>query len=113
VNQIKQHRRHRNPSEIQELLKRYRESQSSQAEFVRTEGICLATLRNYLKGELSHRAASEGFIEVERADSFPDGEPRHPYRICFSGGVQLEIPSGFSNREVAALLEVISTMGAR
>ena len=82
---------------------------------MRTEGICLATLRNYLKGEpsTSRSAANGSFIEVERTDAFPGDERRHSYRICLKDGVELEIPPGFSDREVVALLEAISTMGGR
>ncbi len=81
---------------------------------MRTEGLCLATLRNYLKRQsVPSTPASGDFVEIERAGAFLGGEQRHSYRICLSGGVELEIPVGFSNREVVALLEAISTMGGR
>ena len=46
VNHPIERKRRRTPSEIKELLNRYRHSQSPQAQFVRMEGIGLATLRN-------------------------------------------------------------------
>ena len=87
----------------------------SQAEFVQNEGICVATLNNYIRRESGGRStlAVGGFVEVERADAAPDAGGRHSYRVCFEGGVAVEIPPGFSSVEVARLLEVISAMGAR
>ena len=76
INHI-QRKRRRNPSEIQELLNRYRQSQVSQVEFVRGEGICVATLRNYINGEGGLSAGvSRPFIEVERAESADIGRRR-------------------------------------
>lgn len=105
-------KRRRTPSEIKELLNRYRQSQLPQAEFVRREGICLATLRNYIKREpVSSAAAGGRFIEVERV--FPEIGDRQSYRLYLNGGLAMEVPSGFCRREVASLLEIIATAGAR
>ena len=44
-----QRKRRRNGAEIEALIERYRQSGLAQAEFVRGEGICLATLSRYLR----------------------------------------------------------------
>ena len=112
VNHPIERKRRRTPSEIKELLNRYRHSQLPQAQFVRMEGICLATLRNYIKREpVSNAAVGGRFIEVERG--FPDFCGRQSYRLYLDGGLALEVPPGFCSREVASLLELMTTAGAR
>ena len=105
-------KRRRTPFEIKELLNRYRQSQLPQAQFVRMEGVCLATLRNYIKREPVSSAVDGGrFIEVERA--FPEICGRQSYRLHLNGGLAVEVPPGFCSREVASLLALIITAGAR
>ena len=107
-------KRRRTPSEIKELLNRYRLSQLPQAQFVRMEGVCLATLRNYIKRESVSSAAVGGrFIEVERETAFPEICGRQSYRLHLNGGLAVDVPPGFCSREVASLLALISTAGAR
>ena len=112
VNHPIERKRRRTPSEIKELLNRYRHSQLPQAQFVRMEGLCLATLRNYIKREPVSSAAVGGrFVELERG--FPDFCGRQSYRLYLNGGLALEVPPGFCSREVASLLELMTTAGAR
>ena len=107
-------KRRRTPSEIKELLNRYRHSQLPQAQFVRIEGVCLATLRNYIQREaVSSAAVGRRFIEVERENAFPEICGRQSYRLYLNGGLAVEVPPGFCSREVASLLALISTAGAR
>ncbi len=78
------------------------------------EGVCLATLRNYIKRESVSSAAVGGrFIEVERETAFPEICGRQSYRLHLNGGLAVDVPPGFCSREVASLLALISTAGAR
>lgn len=107
-------KRRRTPDQVRELLSRYQQSELTRSAFVKVEGICLATLAKYLKGEAAfHRRGSGGFVEVEHAGAIVDIGRRSLYRICLRQGVDLEIPPGFSVSEVARLLELISAPGAR
>ena len=111
-------KRRRTPSEIKELLNRYRQTQLPQAQFARIEGVCQATLPNYIKREpvssaTVGAAAGGRFIEVERENAFPEICGRQSYRLYLNGGLAVEVPPGFCLREVASLLALISTAGAR
>jgi len=108
-------RRHRSASEIHNLLSRFHSSTLSRAQFVQTEGLCLATLRRYLK---THRTQTPrtsqstkplAFLELAPASLPPASSPqRGDYRLHLKGGVVLEIPQGFSSREVATLVALVS-----
>lgn len=114
MNQEPPRKPRRTASEIQEILNRYRQSQTSKTVFAAQEGICLATLRRYMRRNETLSAGEGGrFIEVQQfgASAIPDR--RESYRVCFREGLALEIPAGFSSREVASLLEVVSAMGVR
>ncbi len=107
-------KRRRTPSEIKELLNRYRQSQLPQVQFVRMEGICVATLRNYIEREPGSNPAVAGrFVEVEREIAFPEICDRQSYRLYLKGDLAIEVPAGFCSREVASLLEIITTAGVR
>lgn len=104
------------------MLNRYEQSQLTQAEFVKKEGICLATLTRHLKKARTRAATASSaqagcFIEVEQKDellpSDSDQRRRNFYRLSIAGAMELEIPSGFCTREVASLLELISSLARR
>jgi hypothetical protein len=108
-----QPKRRRNTREVQELISRYRASTLSQAEFVRQEGICLATLHNYLKRVSNGSIDVPGrFVEVERTALLPDFG-RSNYKITCASGVAIEIPAGFCAHEVASLLELVLSLRAQ
>ena len=107
-------RRRRSASEIRELVVRFRQSGLSRADFVRDEGICLATLGSYLKRESTsasrtRRSGPPAFFELE-----PDtlrslrGSQQAMYRLCLAGGLALEVPPGFSLEEVEVLFSVLA-----
>ena len=110
-------RRHRSASEIRKLLSLFHSSTVSRAEFVQTEGLCLSTLRKYLN---THRTRTRtprtpqstkppAFLELELAPLPPLASPqRGDYRLQLRTGVVLEIPQGFSSREVAVLVALVS-----
>ena len=113
-------RRHRSASEIRKLLSRLHSSALSQAQFVQTEGLCLATLRRYLKihptktPPTSQSTRTSAFLELEPASLPPASSPqRGDYRLHLKAGVILEIPQGFSSREVATLVALVSKSSPR
>ena len=106
-------KRRRSASEIRELVVRFHQSGLSRAEFVRNEGICLATLGSYLKRAATasahgRRSEPTRFLELE-SGTFPSasGGPPVIYRLCLKGGPVLEIPTGFSRDELKVLLSVL------
>jgi hypothetical protein len=114
MNQEPQRKPRRTAPQIQELASRYRQSQLSKTAFAELEGICLATLRRHLQRDAVLRSEVGGcFIEVERADAADAPGTGTCYRVCFGEGLTLEIPAGFSLREVAGLLEAVRAAGAR
>jgi len=107
-------KRRRSASEIRELVVRFHQSGLSRADFVRNEGLCLATLCSYLKRESSapartSRPGTPAFFELE-----PDtlrslrGSQQATYRLCITGGLALEVHPGFSREEVEVLLSVLA-----
>ena len=113
-------RRHRSASEIRKLLSRFHSSTLSRAQFVQTEGLCLATLRRYLKTHpnktprTSQCTRPPAFLELEPASLPPASSPqRGDYRLHLKTGVVLEIPQGFSSREVATLVALLSKFPPR
>lgn len=114
MNQEAPRKPRRTASEIQDILHRYRQSQASKTVFAAQEGICLATLRRYMRrNETLSAEASGRFLEVHQVGAAVIPDRRDSYRVCFREGFALEIPAGFSLREVASLLEVVSAMGER
>ncbi len=110
VNTSIERKRRRNAAEKEELLSRYRLSQLSKAEFVKSEGICLATLHNYLKsGSNPIEVGAVAFMEVDRVNGRLDFGGGNSYRISCGGGLTLEVPPGFCSREVASLLDMVLT----
>ena len=118
---IMQRKRRRTPSEILQLISRYRASGLTQTEFVRYEDLCLATLRRYLKliPAPDSRPVPPGprFLELEPhslpSASFTPDLARDGYRISLAGNVKLEIPKGFSRDEVAVLFSLLSGAPSR
>ena len=113
-------RRHRSASEIRKLLFRFHSSSLSRAQFVQTEGLCLATLRRYLNTQptktprTSQCTRPPAFLELEPAYLPPASSPqRGDYRLQLKAGVVLEIPQGFSSQEVATLLALVSKTSPR
>ena len=111
-----QRKRRRDPEQIRELLSRYRQSNLTKAQFVAREGMCLATLRKYCQGEATPAggpAEPRRFVEVERPERGFELGSRELYRVCFENGAHLEIPPGFSVKEVEGLLELVAAIVGR
>ena len=107
-------KRHRSASEVSELVVRFHQSGLSRADFVRKEGICLATLGSYLKRESTAatpvcRSGPPAFFELEPG-TFQSlrGSPQAMYRLCLAGGHTLEVSPGFSRDDVEVLLSILA-----
>ncbi len=113
-------RRHRSASDIRKLLSRFHSSSLSRAQFVQSEGFCLATLRRYLKSQptktprASQCTRPPAFFELEPASLPPASSPqRGDDRLHLKAGIVLEIPQGFSSREAATLMALVSKSSPR
>lgn len=108
----------RTASQIRQLIARYRASGLTQAEFVRYEDLCLATLHRYLKITAEADAVpvlpAPRFLELE-PHSLPSAPipSRHVYRVSLAGNVALEIPEGFCRDEVTVLVSLLSGVVSR
>ena len=99
--------RRRTPDEIVELAERFRRERKTQKEFAKAEGICVATLQRYLR---AHSSGGSRFVEVDRSElRLPGagGPASEPYRVVFERGVSLEVPRGFSGRELEQILGLL------
>ncbi len=123
-------KRHRTIPEIRQLLARFRRSGVSQLHFARNEGVCLNTLRRYLKRfpgsdtgvppGATTRPLSVPFLEVESpgaSHSLPafvsNPQQQSPFRLTLAGGSVLEIPAGFCRSEAEFLLALVATTSLR
>ena len=113
-------KRHRSPLEIRKLLSRFHSSALSRNEFGQAEGLCLSTLSRYLSTQrapaapASQKARAHAFLELKPASLPPAASPqRGDYRLDLKADVVLEIPQGFSAREVATLVALVSKSSPR
>src|SRR5580700_3907064 len=97
-------RKHRTPAQREKLLQDYRRSQMTQKEFASQAGLSVSSLQTWLR---KTPAASEGpaFVAVPNLLSASPAVPG--YRLQWPGGLSLEVGSGFSCRELAALLQLL------
>jgi hypothetical protein len=106
----KQHRRHRNRAEADQLAAEYEASGLSQAEFCKQRDLLLKTLARYLaryrrqpaQGNEPHKP--QRFVAVEVAGSLRGGE----LTVLLSGGRRIEVKRGFDAgtlRQLMAALE--------
>jgi hypothetical protein len=122
-------KRHRTIPEIRHLLARFLRSGVSQLHFARNEGVCLSTLRRYLKRfpgsdtgvpPGAPRPLSVPFLEVEAPGASrslpaltPNPQQQSPFRLTFAGGSVLEIPAGFCRSDAEFLLALVATTSPR
>jgi hypothetical protein len=122
-------KRHRTIPEIRQLLARFLRSGVSQLQFARNEGVCLSSLRRYLKRfpgsdtgvppDATQRL-SVPFLEVESPGASrslppfaPNPQQHAPFRLTFAGGSVLEIPAGFCRSEAEFLLARVAATSPR
>jgi hypothetical protein len=99
-------RKHRTPVQREELLQDYRQSRMTQREFAAQAGLSVSTLQAWLRKRPA-RQASEGpaFVAVPNLWSASPAAPA--YRLQWPEGLSLEVRSGFSAQELAALLQLL------
>jgi hypothetical protein len=106
----KQHRRHRNRAEADQLAAEYEASGLSQAEFCQQRDIPLKTLARYLarfrkqSTRSREHSTSQRFVAVEVAGARSVSE----LSVLLSGGLRIEVKRGFDTltlRQLVAALE--------
>jgi transposase-like protein len=94
-------RKHSTPAQREKILQSYQRSQLSQKEFAAQAGISVATLALW-RGQASVRKEGEAaFVAVPNLLSAAPA-----FRLQWPGGLSLEIRSGFSPGELAAVLQL-------
>ena len=103
-------RKYHTPGQREEILANYQRSGLTQREFTQREGICLSTLQRWLKQPFQPRpeANPPGFIPV--ANLLAQATVPACYRVRFTGGVILEVPSGFCARELQDLFQALKAL---
>lgn len=108
-------------SEVEEILSRYCSSGLTQQAFAKAEGIGYSTLQSYLRRERKQamdRQSQSKLAEVELSDRVASdhlhtdsGELR--YKVWIRNDVALEVPGGFSARELEVLMRMTAEVFAR
>ena len=99
-------RQHLTPGQRAQIIQDYHRAQLSQKQFAAQAGIGVTTLQSWLR-----KAASA--IPAPRAKFLPvpnlfTAAPAHStYRLHLTGGMQLEVGSGFRPEELTTLLRVL------
>jgi transposase-like protein len=94
-------RRRFSAEEKARIIGLYEESGLTRGEFCRREGIGLFNLQRWL-GKRG-RAGKARFVELETRAIAVEGR----YRMGFGGGAWLEVESGFAEREVRVLADIV------
>jgi hypothetical protein len=108
----KQHRRHRNRAEADQLAAEYEASGLSQGEFCQQRDLPLKTLGRYLTRYRKQSAQGSGadqrqrFVPVEVAGSRCSGSE---LTVVLAGGVRIEVKCGF---DFATLRQLVSVLEA-
>jgi len=77
----------------------------TQKEFATQAGVCVSTLQAWLRKAPDRQpAAGSVFVAVPNLLSAPSAPA---YRLQWSGGLSLEVRSGFSPQELGALLQLL------
>ena len=105
----RQHRRHRNRAEADQLAAEYEASGVTQAEFCRQKDLPLKTLARYVtryrkqsaRGNESHQA--QRFVAVEVAAARSGGSE---LTVVLRGGRRIEVKSGFDAGTLRQLVTV-------
>ena len=101
-------RKHRTSAQRQSIVQNYQRSQMTQKEFATQAGISVSTLQAWLRKATVRPAASDSvFVAVPNLLPAPSTGPA--YRLQWPGGLSLEVRSGFSTGELAALLQLLPT----
>lgn len=106
-------RSYRKWPEVEEILSRYFSSGLTQRAFAKAEGIGCSTLQNYLRRQRKHvtdRQNQSQLAEVELSDSTASepsnngGSSQLRYKVWIRNDIALEVPGGFSPKDLTALM---------
>ena len=101
-------RRHHTPAQTDRLLAQYRRSGLTQRQFAAKAGIGYSTLTLWLrKATSASKPPKSTFVAVPNLLSTPTAPA---YRLRFSGGLSVEVASGFRSEELASLLQVVQRL---
>ena len=98
-------RKHSTPTQREKILQAYQRSQLTQKEFAREAGIGVSTLAAWLRKAAVKGKDCPSFVAVPNL--LPAPSPGPAYRLQWPGGLSLEVRSGFSTGELAALLQLL------
>jgi hypothetical protein len=102
-------RKHLTPAQRGKVLRSYRRSQLPQKEFAARAGIGVSTLCAWLRKEAAETVAGgAAFVAVPNLLTAAPAAPA--YRMQWPGGLSLEVRSGFSSGELAALLQLLQPL---
>jgi len=100
--------RHHTPAQKDRLLAQYRRSGLSQRQFAAKVGIGYSTLTLWLrKAAPASKPSKSAFVAVPNLLSSTTAPA---YRLRFSGGLSVEVASGFRTEELASLLQVVQRL---
>lgn len=101
-------RRHHTPAQKDRLLAQYRRSGLTQRQFAAKAAIGYSTLTLWLrKAAALSKPTKPAFVAVPNVFSTPAAAT---YRLRFSGGLSVEVASGFRSEELASLLQVVQRL---
>jgi transcriptional regulator with XRE-family HTH domain len=101
-------RKHLTPAQREKILQSYRRSQLTQREFAAQAGIGVSTLLAWLRKESAGAGPDRPtFMALPNLLSAAPAPPA--FRLQWPGGLSLEVRSGFSSEELAALLQLLPT----
>lgn len=90
------------------LLAAYQRSGLTQKQFAAQAGIGYSTLTLWLrKASAARKPSPSAFVAVPNLLSSPAAAA---YRLRFSGGLSVEVASGFRNEELVALLQAVQRL---
>ena len=90
---------------IEEVVSRWRSSDSSKVAFCKAEGIATVTLGRWLRKGQAEEAAERApvLVEVGRRERPVLGE----YEVVLPSGVEVRVPAGFGDEDLARLLRAL------
>jgi DNA-binding CsgD family transcriptional regulator len=101
-------RQHMTSAQRQSILADYRQGQRTQKECAAQAGISVSTLQAWLRKRPARPvSAGPAFVAVPNLLSASPSASAYAYRLQWPGGLSLEVRSGFSAQELAALLELL------
>jgi hypothetical protein len=102
-------RHHKTPSQKADLVAAYEGSGMSQREFAAQQGIALTTLQRWRRqSQIRQETLEAGLVEVPNL--FGAGPAPCTYRLRFSGGLVLEVMSGFQPGELRCLAQLLQQL---